>query len=257
MSGGAHWDGTSYDCISTIQQGWGAEVLDRLQLEGALLALDAGCGTGRVTEMLLERMGPEGQVLAVDASPSMVEKARRLTVPESPYAGRVEVVLCDLLELEVQEPVDAIVSTATFHWVTDHDSLFARMRAALRRGGHMAAQCGGEGNIVKLRARARKVMERSPYAESFATFRPPWNYAGPAETEQRLLAAGFSRARCWLTPAPSEPAEPREYLRTIVLGPHVQHLPAALREPFMDEVMEELGEPVTIDYVRLNIDAWA
>jgi hypothetical protein len=58
-------------------------------------------------------------------------------------------------------------------------------------------------------------------------------------------------------PAPRQPPEPREFLATIVLGPHVQHLPAELREPFMDEVLALCGEPVTVDYVRLNIDAVA
>jgi trans-aconitate 2-methyltransferase len=56
---------------------------------------------------------------------------------------------------------------------------------------------------------------------------------------------------------PVQPEQPREFLATIVLGPHVQRLPAELREPFMDEVLAELGEPVVVDYVRLNISASA
>jgi hypothetical protein len=57
--------------------------------------------------------------------------------------------------------------------------------------------------------------------------------------------------------APREPEHPREFLQTIVLGPHVQQLPEPLREAFMDDVLAELGEPVVVDYVRLNIDAVA
>jgi trans-aconitate 2-methyltransferase len=176
----------------------------------------------------------------------------------------------------VGEPVDAIFSTATFHWISDHDALFRRLyrvlsndldsrpphpplpgdRASLT-GGRLVAQCGGEGNITTLRGRAGAVMDRKPYVQHFATFTPPWNYAGAADTEARLRAAGFSEARCWLHPAPTRPEHPREFLSTIVLGPHVQHLPKDLREPFMDEVMAELGAPVVVDYVRLNIDAVA
>jgi len=58
-------------------------------------------------------------------------------------------------------------------------------------------------------------------------------------------------------PSAGSRRHPREFLATIVLGPHVQHLPERLRDPFMDEVMAELGEPVVVDYVRLNIDATA
>ena len=115
----------------------------------------------------------------------------------------------------------------------------------------------GEGNIDVLRGRARAVCLREPYAEHFRDWRAPWNYAGPGETRRRLLGAGFSEAECWLAPAPKEPEHPREFLATIVLGPHVQLLPEALREPFMDDVLAELGEPVVVDYVRLNIDATA
>ncbi len=252
-----NWDGTSYDRISGIMQALGAGVLARLELEGSETVLDAGCGSGRITEMLLERL-PRGRVIALDASPSMIAAARRRLVgPDSPYAHRVEVRQGNLLELELEQPVDAIISTATFHWIADHDRLFARMRPALRPGGHFVAQCGGEGNIDVLRGKAREVLARAPYAEHFEGWQGPWNYAGPGETEQRLRRAGFAQASCWMTPAPSEPEEPREFLQTIVLGPHVQRLPADLREPFMDDVLELVGEPVVIDYVRLNIDARA
>jgi trans-aconitate 2-methyltransferase len=252
-----NWDGSSYDRISTIQQGWGGEVLGRLDLAGDEVVLDAGCGSGRVTEMVLERL-PRGRVVAVDASPSMVAAAQeRLTGRGSPHAARVEVLRCDLLELRLPDPVDAVISTATFHWIADHDRLFARIRAAMRAGGRFVAQCGGEGNIDGLRSHAREVLARAPYAEHFEGWGAPWNYAGAEITQERLRTAGFSEARCWLAPAPSEPDEPREFLQTIVLGPHVQRLPEVLRERFMDDVLEAIGEPVVIDYVRLNIAARA
>jgi trans-aconitate 2-methyltransferase len=228
-------------------------VLARLELAGGETVLDAGCGSGRVTEALLERL-PRGRVIAVDASASMVQAARgRLAGAD----GRVEVRLLDLLELELEEPVDAILSTATFHWIADHDVLFGRLRAALRPGGQLVAQCGGEGNIDVLRAKAMSILAREPYREQFRDWRAPWNYAGAHETRERVLDAGFASAECWLAPAPQQPEHPREFLQTIVLGPHVQHLFEGLREQFMDEVLAELGEPVTVDYVRLNIDALA
>ena len=196
--------------------------------------------------------------LAPDASSSMLAVAsERLAQARHANDERLELRLGDLLELELAEPVDAILSTATFHWIADHDLLFGRLRAALGPGGRLVAQCGGEGNNDVLRGRARAVQEREPYAEHFGDFRPPWNYAAPAATRDRLLRAGFARARCWLAPAPTRPEHAREFLSTIVLGPHVQHLPEGLREPFMDDVLAELGEPVIVDYVRLNIDATA
>jgi len=244
------WDGQSYDRISGTMEALGLEVLERLELDGDETVLDAGCGSGRITSALVERL-PRGSVIAIDASPSMVDAARERLGPAA------DIRLLDLLELELDDPVDAILSTATFHWIADHERLFRRLRAALRSGGRLVAQCGGEGNIDRLRGEAREVLAHEPYARHFAGFQPPWNYAGAQITEERLLAAGFSAAECWLTPAPRTPEHPREFLSTIVLGPHFQHLPEGLREPFMDDVLHRLGTPVVVDYVRLNIDATA
>lgn len=237
-------------------QALGQAVLERLPLAGDETVLDAGCGSGRITEQLIARL-PRGRVIGVDVSESMVAAARRR------LGSAAEVRRADLLELEElerelgEERMDAILSTATFHWIADHEALFRSLHGVLRPGGRLVAQCGGEGNITVLRGRARTVMERDPYAPHFATFAPPWSYAGPQVTRERLLAAGFAQADCWLAPAPTQPEHPREFLATIVLGPHVQHLPRDLREPFMEEVMDGLGEPVVVDYVRLNIDAVA
>jgi trans-aconitate 2-methyltransferase len=228
----------------------GEAVLERLRLSGDETVIDAGCGSGRVTEALIERL-PRGRVIALDASESMLEAARRR------LEGRAQLMQMDLLELALEEPVDAIFSTATFHWIPDHERLFGRLHGALRLGGQLVAQCGGEGNITILRGQANELLAHEPYARHFEGWRPPWNYAGAEQTSERLHAAGFGEARCWLTPAPTQPEEPREFLSTIVLGPHVQRLPEELRERFMDEVLERLGEPVTVDYVRLNIDALA
>jgi trans-aconitate 2-methyltransferase len=245
-----NWDGSSYDRISATMEALGRDVLGRLELGGDELVLDAGCGSGRITEALIERL-PRGRVIGLDQSESMIEAARRRV------GERAELRVCDLLELELEEPADAILSTATFHWIGDHPLLFARLHDALRPGGSLVAQCGGRGNIDVLRGKARRVCDRAPYAEHFTNWQTPWNYAGPEETRERLLAAGFTSAECWLEPAPREPEEPREFLSSIVLGPHVQRLPEELRESFMDDVLAELGTPVVVDYIRLNIDAVA
>jgi trans-aconitate 2-methyltransferase len=250
------WDGGVYDRISAPMEALGRAVLDRLELNGEETVIDAGCGSGRVTEALLERL-PRGRVIAVDASASMVSAARERLAGAGIGPERVEVREGDLLDLELEEPLDAILSTATFHWIADHEALFRRLRAALRPGGQLVAQCGGEGNIDVLRGAANEILAREPYAEHFRDWRPPWYYAAPEITRERLLGAGFATAECWLQPAPQRPEHPREFLSSIVLGPHYQQLPEDLREPFMDAVLAELGEPVVVDYIRLNIDAVA
>jgi trans-aconitate 2-methyltransferase len=245
------WNADSYDSISTPQQEWGATVVARLSLRGDETVLDAGAGTGRVSELVLERL-PHGHLIAVDGSPSMAERAR-----ERLPAERVSVICCDLLELALPQPVDAVISTATFHWILDHDALFARMRALLRPGGQFVAQCGGEGNIARVRTIGREVSARPPFAEHLASMGEIWNYASVEATRERLERAGFEVSDCWLAAAPTTPPRPREFLQTVIFAPYLEHLPAQLHAPFLDATLAQLGEPVVLDYQRLNWDATA
>ncbi len=252
-SGARDWDAESYDRVSTPQLEMALPVLDRLPLSGHETVLDAGCGSGRVTAVLLERV-PQGAVVAADAAPSMVDQALERFASEP----RVQVLdPVSLTELELSERVDGVFSNAVFHWIKDHDALFERLHAALRPGAPLVAQCGGRGNIDVFRRLADEVAAEPPYAEHMSAFEGPWNYADPAETEERLLRAGFGHVRCWLEPWPVNPREPLEYASTVCLGNHLQELPEELREPFAAEVVRRSGKPFRLDYVRLNITARA
>jgi trans-aconitate 2-methyltransferase len=225
-------------------------VLDRLGLEGGETVLDAGCGSGRTTALLVERV-PGGRVIAVDGSPSMVEQVKEVLRPQD------TAIVSDLTRLELDEEVDAVFSAAVFHWILDHDTLFARIRAALRVGGHLAAQCGGEGNIHAFREAGEEVATREPYAEYLGGIEKLWNYAGPEETEERLRNAGFTDVHCWLEPWPVHPPEPEVFARTVCLGAHVERLPEDLRDQFVADVLATQDDPLRLDYVRLNIEATA
>lgn len=244
------WDASSYHRVSVPHEEWARSVLDRLPLTGDETVLDAGCGSGRVTAMLIERL-PRGHVIAVDGSASMIAKVGEVLRP----VDRAQV--ADLTQLELAEPVDAIFSSAVFHWIADHELLFRRLRAALRPGGRLAAQCGGAGNIERLRRIADEVAASDPFRSHFEGFTSPWNYAGAEESEARLKAAGFAGARCWLQPWAVVPPEPAEFLRTVCLGHQVDRLPVELRDPFVDAVLAAEPEPLRLEYVRLNIEARA
>lgn len=253
MSGGAgstrDWDASVYDRVSDPQLEWGRRVVERLALEGDETVLDAGCGTGRVTALLLERL-PRGRVIAVDGSPAMAEKARA-ALP----ADRVEVRVADLLELELEEPVDAAFSTAVFHWIADRPRLFRRLHAALRPGARLVAQCGGQGNLAGFMEEVEAVIAREPFAAALEDWERPWLFSPPAEAALALADAGFEQVDCWLEPAPVVLDDPRDFLRTVVLAPHLDVLPDELGDELLDRVLERAGAPLTLDYVRLNITA--
>lgn len=247
-TGPREWDADTYDAVSDPQFSWGTEVLGRLELKGDESAIDAGCGSGKVTEKLLERL-PEGRLLAVDGSEAMIAKAKERLGERATY------LIADLSELEVEEQVDLIFSTATFHWILDHDRLFERLRAALVAGGRLVAQCGGQGNVAQHAKAIAEVAARPEFSAHLTQMTGMWNFADPDETEARLFAAGFSEARCWLEPKPVTPEHPLKFTSTVTLGPLLAQLPEALRRPFAEAILEQSPKPLTLDYVRLNIEA--
>jgi trans-aconitate 2-methyltransferase len=244
------WDAASYQRVSVPHEEWARAILARLDLEGSETVLDAGCGSGRVTALLLREL-PQGRVVAVDGSRSMVEKVKEVLRP------RDEARVSDLTALELDQPVDAIFSSAVFHWIADHELLFRRLHAMLKPGGRFVAQCGGAGNIADFRERTAEIASREPYAPFLADFEEPWNYADVAETEARLRQAGFGEVRCWLQPWEILPPEPAEFLRTVCLGPYIDLLPDELGDRFVAEILAAEPTPFRMGYVRLNIEAVA
>ena len=155
-----------------------------------------------------------------------------------------------MLDLDLDEPVDAIVSTATLHWVTDHDRLWARLAQALRPGGVLEIQCGGEGNIDGVREVIEAVArDAAPELVGWS----PWVFAGPQETERRLREAGFTETRCWLEERPTYPQDVDAFVRTSILAAHLARLPEERRERFAAAVVA--GVRLPLDYVRLNVSA--
>lgn len=245
----ADWDGARYDRVAEPQHRWGRAVLGRLELSGTETVLDAGCGSGRVTRELAGRL-PAGTVVALDASASMLAAARANL---GNLGDRVRFVHADLVALEpatlgAAAPVDAVFSTATFHWVTDHDRLFANLAGVMRRGGQLVAQCGGRGNIESVIRAARSLgVDRAG----------SWLYASVEETSRRLDAAGFTDIRVWSHPEPTPfSAEDQlvDFLEAVCLREHLATLPPEQRRTFARRVAAAMGEPV-IDYVRLNVVA--
>jgi trans-aconitate 2-methyltransferase len=239
------WDAETYDRIADPQFGWGVAVLDRLELRGGETVLDAGCGSGRVTEALVERL-PDGRVVAFDGSPSMIDRARERL---GRFGDRVTFVVGDLLEPLDVEPVDAIFSTATFHWVSDHDRLFANLAATTRPGGRLVAQCGGHRNLA--------TVTRALEELGAPTFEGNKVFASAEETADRLRRAGYTEVRCWLhdEPTPFESIEElAEFLRTVALGAHVASMSPQDADAFSLDVARRLPAP-ELDYVRLNMRA--
>ena len=252
------WNAERYHQLSSPQQAWGRRVLERLSLTGGERVLDVGCGTGRLTHELAGRV-PDGQVVGADRSTAMLETASRWLREHGP---RVRLVQVDGAALPFSRVFDAIFSTATFHWIPDHAALFRSLVAALKPGGRLVAQCGGAANLARFRAHADAVAHRPFFAQFFIEFEPPGNYADIESTRRRMQLAGFVDINVWLEAAPTRfttASDYREFVATVCLRQHLSRIPSADRPAFLREVTELAAAddpPFTLDYWRLNLDAW-
>ncbi|HTW11199.1 MAG TPA: methyltransferase domain-containing protein [Solirubrobacteraceae bacterium] len=242
------WDAKTYDRISAPQQQWAAEQLARLRLRGDETVLDAGCGSGKVTALLVELV-PRGKVYAVDVAPSMVEHTQQA------LGDRVTALCQDLTELSLPQQVDAIFSNATFHWVMDHDRLFRSLASVLKPGGQLVAQCGGHGNIDAFRRVSETVAREPEWAPYFQGWSGVWNYATAEETKARLERAGFVEVQTWLEPRATPIDDPESFVRTVCLVRHLDRLPTELHDRFVHACLERCDRPFVLDYVRLNMTA--
>jgi SAM-dependent methyltransferase len=256
------WDAKAYHRLSNPQYSWGKKILDQLPLRGDEVVMDAGCGSGRLTAEILERL-PEGRLIAVDRSQNMLAEARQHLEPR--FGDRVSYLCADLADLASPEPVDLIFSSATLHWVLDHDRLFDRLFGILRPGGRLLAQCGGQGNLERLRTRAARLFESEPFAPYFKGAPEPWVFHDALSTAARLRASGFTAVETSIERADAPFAsadEHRDFLERVVFGVFFGRVPEPPRSELAGALAEALTRlaaaddpPFALDYVRLNIAA--
>ena len=259
---GSDWDAARYDRISDPQVEWGRRVIARLAPQPHERILDLGCGTGRLTA---EIASPRGVLVGLDRSDAMLLVAKSSLSTPAVATGTGRRPACfvrgDGAALPFNGSFDAVFSTATLHWIDDHDAVFRSVFAALGEGGRLVAQCGGGPNLQRLYTRAARLMHVPAYAPFFSGWRDPWHFALPDATTARLRGAGFVDVNVWLESTPATfptAAAFAEFISCVCVRHHLERLPPDLRGGYAAELttMAEEDDPAfTLDYWRLNIDA--
>ena len=255
MSDSREWNASTYHRISGPQVSWGKKVLARLHLRGDESVLDAGCGTGRLTEDLLQAL-PGGRVVGVDRSQNMLRSARQ-------HLGRfsnLTLVAADLQHLPFYKSFDVIFSTAAFHWIKNQQQLYQSLHGGLRPGAWLIAQCGGGPNLARLRQRIAELINEKPMLDFLAHFEEPWVFETAESAAKLMRDAGFMHIETSIEPAPtvlSGADEYREFVSNVILHPYLGRLPnAELKSHFVDLLTRLAGQDTpcySLDYWRLNL----
>jgi trans-aconitate methyltransferase len=233
------FDGQQYKKASPHQKSWGRTVIDQLELRGDERILDMGCGDGALTARLARRV-PDGLVVGIDASQSMIDTAG------SEYGARnLRFELMDIDTVDFDCEFDVVFSNATLHWITDHDKLLANVHRALKDGAYLRWQFAADGNCANLIAVLKEVMAESAYATQFAGFNWPWYMPTVEQYRAKLEDRPLQDKKLWATNADRYFADAEEMTAWIdqpSIVPFLQVLDREQKKNFRNAVVERMVE---------------
>jgi trans-aconitate 2-methyltransferase len=252
------WDAETYDAISSIQEAWGRQVVERRIWQGNETVMDAGCGTGRLTKVLAQRV-PAGIVYAVDIDCNMIKVATR-NVKD---AGNIKFLESDISTAILPVKVDVIFSNAAIHWILDHRKLFENFWRILDNNGEIMIQCGGHGNLSRIISIIDDIAKYDEFKSYFRNWKESWYFAKPEDTSRLLQDIGFRDVGAYLMEDSATFANRNcfaLFAKTVVMKPYLARLPDPQKDQFLKLFLDEIetrhkSVSWVMDYMRLNIRA--
>jgi len=252
------WDGTLYDRFSKAQFAWGLEMLAAIPLRGSERVLDIGCGTGRLTARICERV-PFGSVVGLDRSASMLRAA----------AGRrrfnMTLLRRDAARMDFDGEFDLVFSNAALHWVRDHEALQAAIFRALRPDGRCRLQFAARGNCPRSLTVLRELLREPPWREDFQARPWPWSMPGTGDCRRMMERFPYADLEVWEERIAwdfGSESEMHGWAESTLLVPFLRVLGGRRREQFAAEAKRRLGEALRDrhgrwreTFVRLNAAA--
>ena len=256
------WNAADYAKSSSMQQQWARELIQKLHLSGNERVLDVGSGDGKVSAEIASAL-PNGSVLGIDSSLSMVELSQKTFSPD--HNSNLRFQLCDAKEIPFNNEFDVVFSNATLHWIVDHQPVLKGIYTSLKHGGRILLQMGGRGNADVVKNVMASVVTQNEWKQYFANFQFAYGFYGPEEYNEWLLENGFTSVRAELIPKDGV-HKSREafagWFRTTWI-PWTNRVPDNLRSIFIDQVVDtylqqhpaDASGAVHVPMMRLEVEA--
>lgn len=146
------WDPAQYNCFAAEREQPFWDLAALLQPVSAATLVDLGCGDGRLTAALHDRIGASS-TLGVDSSTAMIgEAAARVRADVTFELG-------DISTWEEPGRFDIVFANASLQWVPDHPMVLARWIRSLKPGGQIAVQVPSNADQVTHRVAAEVAAE--------------------------------------------------------------------------------------------------
>ncbi len=242
------WNPALYDGRHAFVYELAADLLRLLAPQAGERIVDLGCGTGHLTAQIAQS---GAEVLGLDASPEMIEQARA-NFPQIKFD------VADANTFTLREPVDAVFSNATLHWVRPPETAVARIAAAMKPGGRLVAEFGGQGCVRAIIAAANEALGGRFGACG------PWYFPSVGQYAPILEEHGFEVSFAALFDRPTVLDDGERGLRNwldMFAGAYFAALPPDERETALVSIESLLrprlwkGEHWEADYRRIRVVA--
>ncbi len=241
------WDAQAYTenfhFIATL----GTSLLDILNPQPHETVIDLGCGTGELTDKLAQRCKA---VIGLDYSAAMVETAKKAF-------PHIEFRQANAIDFSCEKPVDALLSNAVLHWVTEPEKAIQQIYNALKPDGRFVAEFGGKHNVKTIMDGVKKTLKdmKKPWKDY-------WYFPSIADYSALLEKEGFWVEQAWHfqrpTPMTSGENGLKDWLKMFV-SPHMTPLTSDEESLFFNQV-ETYCKPTlfrdnlwVLDYVRFRV----
>jgi trans-aconitate 2-methyltransferase len=257
------WNAKDYANNSSAQAVWAEELITKLNLRGTESILDLGCGDGKITAAIASKLD-RGIVWGIDRSLEMISLARE-KYANSQYSNLFFQQM-DAKEIHLEQQFDIVFSNAVLHWIEDHLTVLQKVNQHLKPKGKILWQMGGKDNTKNLLAVIDRLMQQPPWQKYFLDFVSPYHFYDINDYDLWLDRTGFQAIRIELISKDMQHQGKeglKGWLRTTWF-PYTDRLPEALKEQFLDRVIEDYTKNVAeiddrgnthVQMMRLEVEA--
>jgi trans-aconitate 2-methyltransferase len=181
---GSAWDPGQYERFRDERSQPFFDLLDLVRPIPGGRAIDLGCGTGDLTQVLHERTAARATV-GLDNSETMLAASAK-------HAGHgLTFKLGTVLRFAPRTPFDLVFSNAALQWVPDHAKLFERLVAGIAPGGQLAVQMPSNWDHPS-HTLAHEVAREEPFASEMGGYIRQIPVMAPEWYAELLDRLGFS-----------------------------------------------------------------
>lgn len=256
MNNDLPWDAIGYDKISSnVQLEWGRKLLEKRRWIGNEIVLDAGAGSGNLTNTLVEKV-PSGWVYAVDSDSNMVQQAKSVLS----HWRNLEVIHSSMETVDLPVKVDIIFSNSALHWILNQENVFSHFWQLLKPNGELLIECGGHGNLDRALSIIFRTVKSNQFSEYFSNWKQTWHFPKKDDTTRLLQKAKFGDIRVnlsYLDMGFSDRESFANFVKTVIMKAFLGYITDAKKKDqflnmFLDEFERSYGN-WSLDFTRLNI----